>query len=113
MTEPRSRIARLLAISMLSTLIAGCIVTAEPPHRYYVGPVVDIAPPPPLVEEYGPAPGPGFVWIGGYWGWAGGRHEWVRGHWERGRAGERWVPHRWVHERDGWHMSQGHWEHRR
>lgn len=39
--------------------------------------------PAPRVEEAGPSPGAGYVWVQGYWkkvhhGW-----EWVPGHWER------------------------------
>lgn len=112
MTQPRSPVVHLLAISLLTIGLAGCVVAVDPPHRYYVGEPVAVAPPPPQVEVYGTAPGPGFVWLGGFWRWEGGRHEWVRGHWERGRPGERWVPHRWVHERDGWHLSEGHWARR-
>lgn len=111
---PRSslHIVPVVAISVLAMMLEGCIVAAPPPHRYYVGTVVLTEPPPPRFEEYGPAPGPGYVWLGGYWGWTGVRHEWVPGHWEPGRPHERWVPHRWVRERDGWHLSEGHWERR-
>jgi hypothetical protein len=106
------RIGRWVAISVLATALSGCIVEAPPPRHYYVGTVVATEPPPVRVETYGPAPGPGYVWVGGYWAWRGGGHEWVPGHWERGRPHYRWVPHRWVHERDGWHLSEGHWERR-
>lgn len=101
----------LVAISVLAITLSGCVI-APPPHRYYVGTVVATAPPPARVEVYGTAPGRDYVWLGGYWGWSGGRHEWVPGHWERARPHYRWVPHRWVHERDGWHLSEGHWERR-
>ena len=106
------RIAKFVAISVLATAaLQGCVV--EPAGgRYYVGGVVTTAPPPPRVEVYGVPPQPGFIWIGGYWNWVGGRHEWVGGHWEAPRRGYRYVPHRWVHERDGWHLSEGHWVHR-
>ena len=39
---------------------------------------VPVAPPPPRYEYVGPAPTVGYVWIGGYWNWAGGRHEWCQ-----------------------------------
>jgi hypothetical protein len=106
------RMGRWVAISVLGMALGGCIVAAPPPRHYYVGTVVTSAPPPVRVEEYGPAPGPGYVWLGGYWAWRGERHEWVPGHWERSRPHYRWVPHRWVHERDGWHLSEGHWQRR-
>jgi hypothetical protein len=66
-----------------------------------------IAGPPPAarVEVRGIAPGPGYLWIDGHWGWRGdwvwmggrwalpprGRHAWVRGHWVR--HGRGWVYH--------------------
>jgi len=83
MSQPHFRAGKLAAISVLAALLGGCIVAAPPPHRYYVGTVVYSAPPPPRVEEYGPPPAVGYVWLGGYWRWGGERHEWVPGHWER------------------------------
>src|SRR5882724_6164858 len=53
-----------------------------PPSTQYEEVVVAQPPPPPIVEEYYyPAPGPGYVWVGGYWGWYGGRCVWVSGYW--------------------------------
>ena len=112
MTEPRFSAAKLVAISMLAITLGGCVVAAAPPRRYYVGPAVMVAPPPVRVEEYGPPPSPGYIWLGGYWRWEGGRHVWVAGHYERPHPHERWVPHHWVHERDGWFLAEGHWERR-
>ena len=71
---------------------------------------VATVPPAPLVEEVYDAPGPGYVWVTGYWGWYGGRWVWYRGSWC-------YPPHRhalWVgprYERRGgttiW--FSGHW----
>jgi hypothetical protein len=42
------------------------------------------APPPPVrVEARGVAPGAGFVWVDGYWGYRGGNYAWVPGNWVR------------------------------
>jgi hypothetical protein len=109
MRKADSRV-RALAVLMLSAAIGGCAVYAEPG---YYGEAVAVAPPALVVESYGTPPYPGYVWIGGYWNWSGGRHVWVRGHWDAPRAGYRWEPHHWVHRGDGWHLSQGHWVHRR
>jgi len=41
-------------------------------------------PPPPAAYVAGPvgvAPGPGYVWVDGYWNWVGGRYVWVPGAW--------------------------------
>ena len=54
----------MIAAALLSS---ACVVVPE----RYVGGTVAIAPPAARVEEVGVAPGVGYVWIGGYWGWAG------------------------------------------
>ena len=99
--------ATVLAIALT---LSACVV--EPARVRYVGPVVTLAPPAPIVETYGVAPAPGYVWIGGYWGWVGGRHEWIGGHWSEPRPGYRWVPHAWVREGGGWRLHEGHWARR-
>jgi len=96
-----------LAVAALMLSLAGCVVV--PAQPYPAGEVVTVAPPPPQVEYIGPPPAVGYVWLGGYWGWHGGRHVWVGGHWEAPRAGYYWVPHAWVREGNGWRMHEGHW----
>jgi hypothetical protein len=98
------------AVLAASIALSGCVVTARPA---YVGDTVMVAPPPPQQEVIGVAPAPGYVWIGGYWGWQGGRHVWMAGHWDAGRPGYRWAPHHWVQVRGGgWRLAEGHWERR-
>ena len=93
---------------MLAVALAGCVVV--PDQRHYPGGVVMVAPPPPREEVIGVPPVPGYVWMGGYWGWVGDRHEWVPGHWAAPRPGRHWVGHQWVRQGDGWRMREGHWE---
>ena len=71
--------------------------------------VVDVAPPAPYVEVVPVMPYPGSVWIGGYWGWYGGRHQWVSGRWEQPRPGYTWHPHAWVQAGGHWHLQSGGW----
>ena len=59
----------LLAGSLIATGCAGG----------YVGYEARIPPPPLRVETYGPAPGPGYIWITGYWGYSGGNYVWQEG----------------------------------
>jgi hypothetical protein len=94
---------------VLSMALAGCVIVPDQRH-YYADGVVMVAPPPPRVEVIGVAPSPAYVWIGGYWGWVGGRHVWVDGHWAAPYAGHHWVGHQWVRQGDGWRMRPGHWE---
>ena len=68
-------------------------------------------PPPPLrVETYGPAPGPGFFWINGYWGWGNGGYAWVPGRWAaRPRPRAVWVEPRWERQGRYYRMREGRW----
>ena len=67
--------------------------------------VVPQAPPPPPVETIVvPAPGPGYVWVGGEWAW-NGRWFWRVGYW-----GLPPYPHAvWIH--GDWHRGPGGWRH--
>lgn len=64
---------------------------------------VFVAPPPvceppmpaPIVEAVPICPTPGYVWVGGNWGWHENRWAWTRGHWN--------PPARWEHV--------GNWDH--
>lgn len=95
--------AGLLAISCCLVPLGGCVVAPAP---YYA----DVAPPPPREEIIGVAPSVGFVWLGGYWDWAGRGYEWRPGHWEAPHPGYRWAPHRWEQEGRHWRHGGGRWE---
>lgn len=105
----------LFATLAAATLLGGCVVrgsVAVPEPVVYVGGAVSVAPPAPQVEVIGVPPQPGYVWLGGYWNWVGGRHVWIGGHWAAPRPGYRWVPHEWVRAGGGWRLREGHWAHR-
>ena len=97
-----SRRRLMLAVVAGAVLVSACFVPVAP---RYVGEPVYAAPPPDRVEEIGAPPVAGYLWLGGYWGWVGGRHEWMAGHWVRPRPGYAWVPHRWVQEGRGWRLQ--------
>ncbi len=90
--------AALLSVIALGS---GCVVAVRPQPVVYEQPVppgtpgevvVSEDPPPPVYEAVGVAPGPGFVWIGGYYHWYGGRWVWYRGHYMRPpHRGAAWV----------------------
>ena len=72
---------------------------------------VRIGPPPVVVESPVPAPGPGYVWIPGYYRWDGGAYVWVPGSWVSAPwPGARWIPPRWVHQHGGWAFVGGYWQ---
>jgi hypothetical protein len=73
--------------------------------------VVKMAPPAPQsVAVIGRAPGPKYVWIGGYYRWNGGRYIWVAGRWiVPPRAGAVWIAPRWAPRNGGFVFVAGRW----
>ncbi len=73
--------------------------------------VVRVAPPAPQsVVVVGHAPGPKYVWIGGYHRWNGSRYIWVPGKWiVPPRHGAVWVAPRWVPRNGGYVFVAGRW----
>src|SRR5581483_2184509 len=60
------------------TLAAGFSLTAcAGSYGYYYA---NTPPPPVRAEVVGVAPGPGYVWVNGYWGWRGNAYAWVPGY---------------------------------
>jgi opacity protein-like surface antigen len=91
-------------------ILAMLLAISLAPAAAFAQVVVRIGPPAPVVERRGPAPGAGFVWIGGYHRWDGGRYVWVPGRWDRPpHPGAHWVEHRWEHRHDGYVFHEGHW----
>jgi len=93
----------LLAAGLLA--LAACVPLAPPGAV-----VVAVRPPARRVEVVPVAPGPGYFWVAGYWGWGGSAYFWVPGRWEVGphpRAA--WVPGHWRSVRRGWYWVPGHW----
>ena len=79
----------------------GCAARAE----YYVA----SPPPPPAVGVVGYAPGPGYVWVDGFWDWRG-RYVWVPGYWgRRPHPHAIWVPGRAHYEHGRYSYRRGHW----
>jgi hypothetical protein len=111
----RNKIVVTLGFAAVLATLGGCAVYPADPYygNYYGngGVVAPVEPPAPYAETYGVAPFPGALWIGGYWGWEGGRHVWTPGRWEHPRPGYHWVPRTWTRQGNGWHQHGGHWEH--
>ena len=107
-------VAGVLSASMIipaAPLTAGATEQVELVQQARVAPiVVNVPPPMPRVEVMPPPPGPGHVWIGGYWRWSGSRHEWVAGHWEARRDSAFWVPGHWYRSGGGWTFAGGVWQ---
>jgi hypothetical protein len=90
--------ALLGLLGLIAVLVADCLV-AYP----------TFGPPPLRAEVIVVSPGPGHVWIAGYWGWSTGRYVWVPGRWTRARAGRAWVPGRWEQRGRKWVWRRGYW----
>jgi len=75
-----------------------------------VGMYVQTGPPLPPAEVIAVQPGPEYLWVPGYYDYAGGSYVWVSGRWAVPPHGyHAWVPARWVHEDKGWRFEKGHW----
>jgi hypothetical protein len=72
---------------------------------------VNEAPPPPREEVIiGVSPGPGYVWVGGYWTWHYSNWYWVGGRWAaRPHPSAVWVPGCWQARGRGHVWIGGHW----
>jgi hypothetical protein len=90
---------KLLALMLLA---GGCLF-GQVSIGVRIGP-----PPPPRVYAAPPrAPGPGYVWVEGYWYPVGNRYQWHAGYWTRPPyEGSRWVAPR----HDGERFFEGYWE---
>ena len=72
--------------------------------------VVERRPPRDRVEAVIVSPGPGHVWMRGFWRWERRDYVWVPGHWAPVQRGyRRWTPGHWAHGRRGWYWIDGHW----
>jgi hypothetical protein len=98
---------------MRSVLAAGAVLaatlacaSAPPPGVVYV----DSAPPAVRVEAAIASPGPGYVWVPGYWNWSGSAYLWAPGIWQLPpRPHARWIAPEWRHTSRGWYRVDGHW----
>jgi YXWGXW repeat-containing protein len=105
----KNRLLAAVACAAVGALLlsVSCLVPPPPPGAVYVR----MAPPVPVVEVSGVAPGPGYVWVRGYHRWNGNAYVWTSGRWERRpRAGAVWVDGRWRHHRNGYYWVEGHWK---
>jgi hypothetical protein len=94
------------ALLLIPAMLLGLTASGCYAHSAYVR-----VPPPPLrAEVYGYAPGPGYVWVNGFWRWGGRRYVWAPGYWARPpRRHSQWVPGRWESSPRGYYWQRGRW----
>jgi hypothetical protein len=93
-------------VLLAAAMAFGFAAISPPASAAYV--YVQVGPPAPIVETAPAVPGPGYVWVGGYWRWNGVRYVWVPGGWVRHPGA--WCPGHWRHLPDhGWYWVPGHW----
>jgi hypothetical protein len=112
------RSARLAcaAVGTMLLVAGGCAYergySEAPGGEYEYVSVQPVAPPAP-VEVVAASPGPGYVWIDGYYDWYGPapyRHRWVPGHWERpAHSHAVWERGEWQRDQRGYRWRRGHW----
>ena len=74
-----NRIRILLLLGALA--MGGAVGCARHVHVAHVPPPPP--PPPHAYRNHGRPPGPGYVWVDGYWVRRGNHWRWVNGHWAR------------------------------
>jgi hypothetical protein len=76
----------------------------------YTAYAVPAPPAPYVVGAVGYAPGPGYVWVDGFWNLNVGRWAWVNGRWAvPPRRHSIWEPDRWERHGNGWRYHRGRW----
>lgn len=111
----RVREASLITICRLCVLaaaavLAGCALTPVSEPHGQPGVIHVDAPPPPLRETPGPAPGAGYVWVDGHWRWMRSQYVWMPGFWLP-PAGPRYAPVEPVfrHHEPRWREPERRW----
>jgi hypothetical protein len=101
MRRPLGITSLVLSVGLLASV--GCETTLWVPT----------GPPAARVDVAVPAPGPGLIWIDGWWDWQGS-WVWRPGRWERPPyPHSTWESGRWIHGRRGWRRTRGHWRRHR
>src|SRR5262249_48001376 len=72
--------------------------------------LITVAPPPLVVYEQPPLPGPGYIWTPGYWAYGPDGYFWVPGTWvEPPSVGLLWTPGYWGWRNGSYLWNAGYW----
>lgn len=96
--------------AILSAVLLGSLALLPACGGGYVSYAVAPPPAPYVAGPVGYAPGPGYVWVSGFWNLNGGRWNWVNGRWAvPPRPHAVWVADRWERHGNNWRYRRGHW----
>jgi len=108
----KNRKASLLRLVIVSLPLALLVPAAPAPSHAAVDVAISITTPPPPLPIYAqPAiPGPGYLWVPGYWAWGPGGYYWVPGTWILPPAvGLLWTPGYWAWRNGFYVWNAGYW----
>lgn len=105
---------RLLICASTVSLILGAAPTGAfiTPAQAQVADSVSAGVAPPLLPVYAqpPIPGPGYLWVPGYWAWDGQEYYWVPGYWATPPAADLlWTPPYWAWNDGVYDFYPGYW----
>ena len=99
-----------LRLALMSAVLAGSSLAAGCGGYAYYGYRVPPPPRPVEVGAVGYAPGPGYVWIDGFYDLRGDRWEWRRGYWDRPPHPRAvWSRPYWERHGHGYRFHRGYW----
>jgi hypothetical protein len=102
------RIARLLVSGFLALVPAA--LPSPSSARIAIGVSITIAPPPLPDYDQPPIPGPGYIWVPGYWAYGDDGYYWVPGTWvEPPEVGYLWTPGYWDWSDGVYVFHDGYW----
>jgi hypothetical protein len=97
-------------IRTLCLAFATMLLSLPPSSAQVVGVAITVAPPPIPVYVQPPIPGPGYIWVPGYWAWGDDDYYWVPGTWVLApTVGYLWTPGYWHWRDDGYYWRAGYW----
>ena len=99
-----ARIALLVIVSLADGIV---LLKAAPAFAADI--ILDVAPPPPRIENMG-HPRDGYAWAAGHWEWNQQSYRWVSGSWIVARGKARWIADQWEPVGSQWRYVPGHWE---
>ncbi|HEX9101566.1 MAG TPA: YXWGXW repeat-containing protein [Polyangia bacterium] len=105
-------IALSLSLFSFGCATVGATTSQTSPAQQQLVVEVPTGPPDPKQEVKTPCPGPGQIWVAGYWDYIGGHHVWRDGRWMQGMSGYEYVRARYEFDGKAWQFHVPHWHKR-